>query len=160
MRVEIETPDDFAGALLGDLNARRGRVQGMESGGAGTMVRAEVPHGRDVELWDDADFDYARGEVVFRMEMDHYGRGAFRCWQTRSWQMRSSRAMRSLMNNLWPARLRWKASSGRLSASNLSGETPNATPLLVRSKFKSLSFHLASSSFPLSRRRARSTSIS
>jgi elongation factor G len=43
MRVEIETPDDFAGALLGDLNSRRGRVQGLESGGAGTVVRAEVP---------------------------------------------------------------------------------------------------------------------
>jgi elongation factor G len=43
MKVEIETPDDFAGALLGDLNSRRGRVQGMESAGTGTTVRAEVP---------------------------------------------------------------------------------------------------------------------
>ncbi len=35
MRVEIEAPDEFAGALMGDLSGRRGRVQGMESLGAG-----------------------------------------------------------------------------------------------------------------------------
>ena len=43
MRVEIEAPDEFAGALMGDLNGRRGRVQGMESANSGTVIRAEVP---------------------------------------------------------------------------------------------------------------------
>src|ERR1700685_2715884 len=43
MRVEIEAPDDFAGALIGDLTSRRGRVQGMESTATGTVIRAEVP---------------------------------------------------------------------------------------------------------------------
>src|SRR6201999_2682548 len=43
MRVEIEAPDEFAGALMGDLNQRRGRVQGMESRGASTIIKAEVP---------------------------------------------------------------------------------------------------------------------
>ena len=38
MKVEIEAPDEFAGALMGDLNSRRGRVQGMESKGRSTVV--------------------------------------------------------------------------------------------------------------------------
>ncbi len=43
MHVEIDAPDEFAGAIIGDLNSRRGRVQGMESAGMGTVVRALVP---------------------------------------------------------------------------------------------------------------------
>ena len=35
MKIEIEAPDEFAGALMGDLSGRRGRVQGMESGKRG-----------------------------------------------------------------------------------------------------------------------------
>ena len=43
MKVEIEAPDEFAGAVMGDLNSRRGRVQGMETAGTGTVVHAQVP---------------------------------------------------------------------------------------------------------------------
>ncbi|HTZ56604.1 MAG TPA: elongation factor G [Acidobacteriaceae bacterium] len=43
MRVEIEAPDTFTGALMGDLTSRRGRVQGMDSGRGTTIIRAEVP---------------------------------------------------------------------------------------------------------------------
>jgi len=43
MRVEIEAPEGFTGALLGDLTGRRGRVQGMGSGRGTTVIRAEVP---------------------------------------------------------------------------------------------------------------------
>ena len=43
MKVEIEAPDEFAGAVMGDLNSRRGRVQGMDSAGTGTVVHAQVP---------------------------------------------------------------------------------------------------------------------
>jgi elongation factor G len=43
MRVEIEAPEEFAGSLMGDLNGRRGRVQGMESRTGGTVIKAEVP---------------------------------------------------------------------------------------------------------------------
>ncbi len=72
MRVEIEAPDEFAGALMGDLNGRRGRVQGMESMGAGiTLIRAEVPmaemltYGRTLT-------SITQGRGSFRMESDHY----------------------------------------------------------------------------------------
>jgi elongation factor G len=71
MRVEIEAPDEFAGALLGDLNGRRGRVQGMESGGAGTTVRAEVPMA-EMLSYGTTLTSITQGRGSFRMEMDHY----------------------------------------------------------------------------------------
>src|SRR6266481_563979 len=45
MAVEVETPEDFMGNVMGDLSSRRGIVQGMEdiAGGGGKIVRAEVP---------------------------------------------------------------------------------------------------------------------
>lgn len=45
MAVEVETPDDYAGALMGDLSSRRGMVQGMApiAGGGGQAIKAEVP---------------------------------------------------------------------------------------------------------------------
>ena len=36
-------PDDFAGSIMGDLNSRRGRIQGMDNKGGNTVVKAEVP---------------------------------------------------------------------------------------------------------------------
>ncbi|HJO36549.1 MAG: elongation factor G [Pseudomonadota bacterium] len=43
MRVEVVTPEEYMGDVMGDLNRRRGLVQGMEDGPAGKLVRAEVP---------------------------------------------------------------------------------------------------------------------
>ena len=40
MKVEVSTPEDFLGAVLGDLNARRGHVEGMEARGNAQVVRA------------------------------------------------------------------------------------------------------------------------
>ena len=71
MKVEIETPDDFAGALLGDLNSRRGRVQGMESGLTGTTLRAEVPMA-EMLSYGTTLTSITQGRGSFRMEMDHY----------------------------------------------------------------------------------------
>jgi elongation factor G len=71
MHVEIEAPDEFAGALIGDLNGRRGRVQGMESGGAGTIVRAEVPMA-EMLSYSTTLTSLTQGRGSFRMEMDHY----------------------------------------------------------------------------------------
>ena len=45
MRVEVVTPEAFVGDVIGDLNSRRGQVQGMESQGVATLVRAMVPLG-------------------------------------------------------------------------------------------------------------------
>jgi len=43
MQVEVVTPEDYMGDVMGDLNRRRGIVQGMEDAPAGKIVRAEVP---------------------------------------------------------------------------------------------------------------------
>ena len=43
MNVEIVTPEDYMGDVIGDINRRRGMVHGMEDGVAGKIVRAEVP---------------------------------------------------------------------------------------------------------------------
>ena len=45
MRVEVVTPEAFVGDVIGDLNSRRGQVQGMESQGVATLIRAMVPLG-------------------------------------------------------------------------------------------------------------------
>jgi len=71
MRVEIESPDEFAGALIADLNGRRGRVQGMESLGSGTMVRAEVPMAEMLNYGATLTA-ITQGRGNFRMDMDHY----------------------------------------------------------------------------------------
>jgi elongation factor G len=71
MRVEIEAPDEFAGAIMGDLNSRRGRVQGMEIAGIGTVVRALVPLA-EMLSYGMTLTSMTQGRGNFRMEMDHY----------------------------------------------------------------------------------------
>jgi elongation factor G len=43
MEVEITTPEEFMGDIMGDLNQRRGKIQGMDSQGSKTVIRALVP---------------------------------------------------------------------------------------------------------------------
>ena len=72
MAVEVETPEDYMGDVMGDLNRRRGIVQGMEDDGiGGKKIRAEVPL---AEM-----FGYAtdlrsatQGRATYSMEFKHY----------------------------------------------------------------------------------------
>ena len=43
MKVEVETPEEYMGDVMGDLNSRRGRILGMESKGGNQIIVAEVP---------------------------------------------------------------------------------------------------------------------
>ena len=43
MAVEVETPEDYMGDVMGDLNRRRGIIQGMEDMPTGKIVKVEVP---------------------------------------------------------------------------------------------------------------------
>jgi elongation factor G len=43
MSVEVVTPDDFMGDVMGDLSSRRGRIEGMEARGNTQVVKAQVP---------------------------------------------------------------------------------------------------------------------
>ncbi len=71
MTVEIAVPDEYAGAVMGDLSSRRGRPQGMEPKGSLQVIKAEVPLSEmlsyDAEL---TSMTGARGS--YHMEMDHY----------------------------------------------------------------------------------------
>jgi elongation factor G len=71
MKVEIEAPDEFAGALMGDLNSRRGRVQGMESKGRTTLIKAEVPMA-EMLTYGTILTSMTQGKGSYRMEMNHY----------------------------------------------------------------------------------------
>jgi elongation factor G len=71
MKVEIEAPDEFAGGLMGDLNSRRGRVQGMESRGRTTVIKAEVPMS-EMLTYGTQLTSMTQGKGSYRMELNHY----------------------------------------------------------------------------------------
>jgi elongation factor G len=43
MKVEVNTPEEYMGDVIGDINARRGRIEGMEDIGGGRMIKGYVP---------------------------------------------------------------------------------------------------------------------
>ncbi|HHK7958816.1 TPA: elongation factor G [Serratia marcescens] len=73
MSVEVETPEDYAGNVMGDLSSRRGLVQGMEEipGGGGKEIRAKVPlsemFGYSTTLR-----SMSQGRATYTMEFSHY----------------------------------------------------------------------------------------
>jgi elongation factor G len=72
MAVEVETPEDYAGNVMGDLSSRRGMVQGMEDiPGGGKAIRAEVPlsemFGYSTTLR-----SATQGRATYSMEFKHY----------------------------------------------------------------------------------------
>jgi elongation factor G len=71
MSVEITVPDEFAGSIMGDLNSRRGRIQGMDNKGGNTLVRAEVPMSEMLSYGADLT-SMTQGRGSFNMEMHHY----------------------------------------------------------------------------------------
>jgi elongation factor G len=71
MHVEITIPDEFAGSIMGDLNSRRGRIQGMDNKGGSTVVKAEVPMAEMLTYGVDLT-SMTQGRGSFSMEMAHY----------------------------------------------------------------------------------------
>jgi elongation factor G len=71
MKVEITVPDEFAGAIMGDLNSRRGRIQGMDNKAGKTVVKAEVPMAEMLTYGTDLT-SMTQGRGSFNMEMAHY----------------------------------------------------------------------------------------
>ena len=71
MIVEITVPDDFAGSIMGDLNSRRGRIQGMDNKAGNTIVKAEVPMAEMLTYGADLT-SMTQGRGSFNMEMHHY----------------------------------------------------------------------------------------
>jgi len=71
MKVEITIPDEFAGAIMGDLNSRRGRIQGMDNKAGKTIVKAEAPMAEMLTYGVDLT-SMTQGRGSFNMEMSHY----------------------------------------------------------------------------------------
>ncbi|HEX2327459.1 MAG TPA: elongation factor G [Candidatus Angelobacter sp.] len=71
MKVEITIPDEFAGSIMGDLNSRRGRIQGMDNKAGKTVVKAEVPMAEMLTYGADLT-SMTQGRGSFNMEMSHY----------------------------------------------------------------------------------------
>jgi elongation factor G len=71
MNVQITIPDEFAGAIMGDLNSRRGRIQGMDNKAGKTIVKSEVPMAEMLTYGTDLT-SMTQGRGSFSMEMDHY----------------------------------------------------------------------------------------
>ena len=71
MNVEVVAPEEFAGDLMGDLNSRRGRVQGMDVRGRSTVIKAQVPMAEMLTYASDLTSKTgARGS--YTMEFNHY----------------------------------------------------------------------------------------
>jgi len=71
MHVEITAPEEFAGSIMGDLNSRRGRIQGMDNKSGKTIVKAEVPMAEMLTYGVDLTA-MTQGRGTFSMEMAHY----------------------------------------------------------------------------------------
>jgi elongation factor G len=71
MQVEITVPDEFAGAIMGDMNSRRGRIQGMDNKAGNTVIRAHCPMSEMLTYGTDLTA-MTQGRGSFNMEMDHY----------------------------------------------------------------------------------------
>ena len=71
MKVEVETPTEFAGDLMSDFNGRRGRVSGMDLNGNTQTIRAQVPMAEMLNYQNDL-ISKTQGRASFHMEFDHY----------------------------------------------------------------------------------------
>jgi elongation factor G len=71
MKVEVVTPEDYMGDVMGDLNRRRGIVQGMDDSPAGKIINAHVPLSEMFGYATDLR-SQTQGRATYTMEFDHY----------------------------------------------------------------------------------------
>ena len=71
MKVEVVTPEDYMGDVMGDLNRRRGLIQGMEDSVTGKVIRAEVPLGEMFGYATDVR-SMSQGRASYSMEFSKY----------------------------------------------------------------------------------------
>jgi elongation factor G len=71
MKLEVTVPEEFAGQVMGDLNSRRGRIQGMDSGKGVQIIKATVPQG-EMYKYSTSLRSMTQGRGSFDMEFSHY----------------------------------------------------------------------------------------
>ena len=71
MHVEVKVPEEFMGAVMGDLNGRRGKIQGMDADGAFQVVKVHVPQ---MELYKYSTHlrSLTEGRGLHTETLDHY----------------------------------------------------------------------------------------
>jgi elongation factor G len=71
MKVEVVTPEDYVGNVIGDLNGRRGQIQGQESRGIAVVINAMVPLANMFKYVDTLR-SMSQGRAQYTMQFDHY----------------------------------------------------------------------------------------
>ena len=71
MAVEVETPEDYMGDVMGDLSSRRGMIQGMDDTPSGKVIKAEVPLA-EMFGYSTALRSATQGRATYSMEFKHY----------------------------------------------------------------------------------------
>ncbi len=71
MKVEVVTPEDYVGSVIGDLNSRRGQIQGQEARGIAVVVNAMVPLANMFKYVDTLR-SMSQGRAQYTMQFDHY----------------------------------------------------------------------------------------
>jgi elongation factor G len=71
MKVEVVTPEDYMGDVMGDLSRRRGVLQGMDDSPSGKIINANVPLSEMFGYATDLR-SQSQGRATYTMEFDHY----------------------------------------------------------------------------------------
>jgi elongation factor G len=71
MNVEVQAPVEYAGDLMGDMNGRRGRIQGMDTKGSTQIIRAQAPMAEMLNYQNDL-ISMTQGRASYSMEFSHY----------------------------------------------------------------------------------------
>jgi elongation factor G len=71
MHVEVYSPDQYSGDLMGDLSSRRGRIAGSESRGHNVVIKAQVPFAEMLTYANDL-ISKTQGRASYSMEFSHY----------------------------------------------------------------------------------------
>ncbi|MBM3488731.1 MAG: elongation factor G [Alphaproteobacteria bacterium] len=71
MRVEVVTPEEYMGDIIGDLNSRRGQIQGMDTRGNARVIQAQVPLA-NMFGYVNTLRSMSQGRAQFTMHFDHY----------------------------------------------------------------------------------------
>jgi elongation factor G len=71
MKVEVVTPEDYTGSVIGDLNSRRGQIQGQDMRGNATVINAMVPL-MNMFGYVNTLRSMSQGRATFTMQFDHY----------------------------------------------------------------------------------------
>jgi elongation factor G len=71
MKVEVVTPEEYVGNIIGDLNSRRGQIQGQEARGIAVVINAMVPLANMFKYVDTLR-SMSQGRAQYTMQFDHY----------------------------------------------------------------------------------------